>query len=566
MTSGRTRSHDSEPTSRCPLIVARRWDQLGGRLSAIVNARSIAEWLGLEFRFVWPRGLDVELNDPEQIFSPAFLDAFEIRPSELDGRPLVNHWEIVGGTDSNARRALTTVGVDVFVEVHEIFDVVRCAAESISAARDRFRRCFSEIDWSDDARRLTDFCSGWSPGGIAAIHVRAGDIVGGAWRQVVNHEKYLPTPFVHAAIERFAEGGTKQVLVLSDNAQYLAWLRDRFPTIVTAAEIVPDYASLTATQQALAEILMLSRCEPIVGPPSSAFSRLAANLGTGSLVRGDCLVAQGQERKVLQSGIAEQRSRAVASNFWGALTARDICWCLDVFNDTLSLAEQAELAHWAIELDPGFSGGLARFARVATLLDDWRSARDASAQAIRIAESAERHDDPLMESLATDVARGCFAAVRRPLRHQGDRRLPPLWWRKCGGRGEWRDAEMLREAIKRSFDRCLELEPIWFARHEVLDSLRSLIAMAEQLSDETPAVRRRGARSLAAAAYDDVDIRSVRADGLEQHRVQPMFDPLTRDLDRMALHLYDAVHRAGVPVDAPRLALASIPARGPSDS
>jgi hypothetical protein len=278
------------------------------------------------------------------------------------------------------------------------------------------------------------------------------------------------------------------------------------------------------------------------------------------------LVAQGQERNVLHSGIAEQRSRAAASSFLRVLTARDICWCLDVFNDTLSLAEQAELARWAIGLDPGFSGALARFARIATLSGDWRSARHASARAMRIAESAERHDDPLLESLATDVARGCFAAVRRPLRHQGDRRLPPLLRRKRGARCEWRDAEMLLEAIKRSFDRCLELDPIWFARHEVLDSLRSLIAMAEQLSDETPTVRRRGARSLAAAAYDDVDMRLVRADGLQQHRVHPMFDPLTRDLDRMALHLYNAVRRAGVAVDAPRLAVAPVPAPGASDS
>jgi hypothetical protein len=338
--------------------------------------------------------------------------------------------------------------------------------------------------------------------------------------------------------------------VLSDNAPYLAWLADRFRTVITTGEIVPDYASLTAMQQALADILTLSRCEPIVGPPNSAFSRLAANLGPGSLVRADHLVPQGQERNVLRAGIAVRREGVVTPTFWDALTAHDICWYLDVFSDALPLREQVELARWALELDPEFIGALTRFARIATLAGDSRAARDTSAQAIRIAEAAERHDDPLMESLATDVASNCFAAIRRPLRHQSDRRI------HRGRRGQRRETQLLLERIKQSFDRCHELRPFWFATQEILESLGFLMAMAEQLSDETPRVRKRAARSLATATYDDVDMRRVRAEGLEQHRAVANFDPLTRDLDRMALHLYDALQRAGLGVDPPRLAVA----------
>lgn len=46
------------PPAAPPLVVSRRWDQLGGRLTALVNARSVAEALGLDVRFVWPRGAD----------------------------------------------------------------------------------------------------------------------------------------------------------------------------------------------------------------------------------------------------------------------------------------------------------------------------------------------------------------------------------------------------------------------------------------------------------------------------------------------------------------------------
>ena len=51
-------------------VVARRWDQLGARLSAIANARSLARMLDIEFRFVWPRGHDRAVNQPLELFAP----------------------------------------------------------------------------------------------------------------------------------------------------------------------------------------------------------------------------------------------------------------------------------------------------------------------------------------------------------------------------------------------------------------------------------------------------------------------------------------------------------------
>jgi len=520
-------------TSQRPLVVTRRWDQLGGRLCAIINARSIAELLDLEFRFVWPRGPEPAMSDPRQIFSQSFLDTFEIEPAELENRPVVRHHELISLSRADARRAL---GADAFVEVNEVFGVISGPSEGIAAARTRYRRCYREIGWSDDVRRLADLCSSL-PGDqpIAGIHVRAGDIVTGGWRHVVAHEKYSPTPFIEYAIDQLAHDGDKPVLVLSDNGQYLAWLKDRFPTVLAAADVVPGYAQLPEVQQALADIFVLSACEPIIGPPSSSFSRLAANLGPGELRPADTVAPAGQECAVLCAGIAAHRQDAATARFWRGLVARDICWCLDVFADTLALDEQHQLAGWAVELDPDFLGAHTRFARIASLAGDWRPARIAVARAIEIAASAERYDDPLMEALITDVVCRCLAAVRgRRPRHA------------CGD-------------VHQTLDRCLELHPVWLARdetaarEEIFGSLRFMLTVAERLSEGTRAVRKRAARSLAEARYDDLDLARLRPDGLQQHRSAAMYDPLVRDLERMALHLYDAVHRAGVAVGAPSL-------------
>jgi hypothetical protein len=62
--------------------VARRWDGLGARLSALLNSWSVARALDLEFLLVWPRGHDLWLDDPRELFSERFLRSFEI--ADLD--------------------------------------------------------------------------------------------------------------------------------------------------------------------------------------------------------------------------------------------------------------------------------------------------------------------------------------------------------------------------------------------------------------------------------------------------------------------------------------------------
>ncbi len=521
-----------------PFVVARRWDQLGSRLCAIVNARSLAELLDLEFRFAWPRAADAHMNNPGQIFSEAFLDRFEIHSSELENRPAVPWWQLISLPVPESHRALTDAGATAFLDANEPFAVVRSPNESLAVARERYRRLFDETGWSEEARRLMDFSRRWpADGPIAAVHVRAGDIVGGAWRHVVGHEKYSPTPFVHHAIERLTERGEKPALVLSDNAQYLAWLRGRFPTLITSAEIVPEYAGLTELQQALADILLLARCEPIIGPPNSAFSRLAANLGPGEHVRADAMAPPGRERRVLRAGIAAHGKNRAGSQFWPPLLARDICWYLDVFGDTTPLGEQRRLVRRAVKLDAEFLAAQARLARVEALAGDWRAARGAAARALAIAHTAEHHHDPLLEALATDIGCKCIAAV------QG---RPP--------RSADTDAAAFIAELNRGFSRCLELYPVWFSRDDVFDGLKSLIAIAERLVGETPDVRRQAARSFAEANYDDLDLPGVRSSGLLEHRASGTYDPLTRDLDRMGLHLYEAVDGADLGIEPPRLA------------
>ena len=62
-------------------------------------------------------------------------------------------------------------------------------------------RSFHQLGWCVAVRSLMSRCSDLDLGPRpAALHLRAGDIVSGGWRQIMHHEKYTPVPFAeHAA-------------------------------------------------------------------------------------------------------------------------------------------------------------------------------------------------------------------------------------------------------------------------------------------------------------------------------------------------------------------------------
>lgn len=517
------------------LVVARRWDQLGGRLTSMVNARSLAEWLGLEFRFVWPRGLDPAINDPADLFDAAFLATHELGPSALDGRPRVYHREfanvlelvtigtVPAGSPGECLGELASAGPDAFLEVDEFFTVLQRPEETADEALARFQRCFAELGWSHTVQRLIEFCRSWPAGEpVAAIHVRAGDIVSGAWRYGIIHEKYVPTPYVHCALERLTGGGSAQVLVMSDNAPYLDWLRTRFPAIVTCEQVVPGYAELTPLQRALADILMLSRCHTIAAPPRSAFSMLGAYLGAGNIVRADTLAPEGEERDVLLAGIASRHQDAARSSLWAGLSARDICWCLEVFGETLSLEQRLELAKQAVRYEPSLTAATAQLARNAALAGDDRQALHAAADAVVAARGAERNDDPMLHALATKVAVGCFASIRAPGRRRRLLRGLP---------------EVDLDELGAAYQSCLELEPVFIDRAKVCAALSPLLQIAREAARQPHETQRLLARQLRNANGHRLEPKPLEGGYIQSHRAAVMFDPLTGDLERMALQL-----------------------------
>lgn len=535
-------------SSRRPIFFCRRWDLLGARLIALTNTIAVARSFGYEFRFMWPEGPDPYIADPTPLLAREFLQRFECTEEDLEGRTVLTEGEILFRDRAGVRELLSGLDDQVFVEIQHPFDVVHPRDDDPVEAARRFVDAFHSIEWSDEARRLVDLASAWNGDEItSALHVRGGDIISGDWRHSMYYGKYMPLPYVTYAAEELSRG-ERPLLVLSDNAMLLAWLRRRFDSIVTAADIVPRYDQLPVMLRALADILVMSRCDALYGPSDSAFSTLAARVGGRRMVPADRLVPPGEERTVLYSGILRTETDLVELPFLRPFVARDIAWYLDVFGDDAPLGEQLDLARRAAALDPGSMGITARLAQLAALHGDRQQAAEAAAAAVRMGRDVEGNPDVLVESLATQVAVECFELVlgrpQRGLRRALHRPATP---------------EKRRATITSALDRLqstIQLvrgtQPYEFESAVLAENLRDLVGMAAWLSEADDAVLSTLQRRSVSWDGTAVEMGLFRAPVPGAHYDDSIFPAVVRNLDRAVIHLSQAVASLMTPLSQDR--------------
>jgi hypothetical protein len=248
-----------DPAVFAPIVIAKRWDGLGARLTAMVNAWSTARALDVEFRFTWPRHSEPRLRNPVELFDEKFLDAFELTTPECAS--IISTFYPAAVTALEARRQFQAASATSLIDIGECYNILAFAGEDAGTASARFRDCFGAIGWNCKVHKVVDFFSRWrNDEACSAIHLRYGDIVFGRWRHIVSHEKYYPTPFIPLAIKRLSDIDHRPVLVTSDNDEYVQWLKQRYAVICTPGDIFPGYKNLTELQRALADILAMSRC------------------------------------------------------------------------------------------------------------------------------------------------------------------------------------------------------------------------------------------------------------------------------------------------------------------
>jgi hypothetical protein len=375
------------------------------------------------------------------------------------------------------------------------------------------------------------------------VHARAGDIVEGDWRQFVPVEKYTPAAFVEHAIEALAgpEGGL--VVVASDNEGYLRHLKARFEHVRSPGDLVRGYEGLSEAQRAIADVLVLSRARRVVGPRTSAFSRLAAHLGGLEVLSIGDLMTESVARGRLRDGIARAGAEAAGRKVLRPLLARDACWFLDVFSDGLPVSESLALARRAARSEPDFCGALNRLAIALALEGRNRASAAASSRALRAAVRAGVHADPLVESLASSVSAGVLAALDTR-RHRGRQLLERLGLAFLLGRSGGGDREAALASMGRSLERCGTLAPFQTHHQDVLLNLRfQLAALAWLAAADDPS--RDAAGGAARRAEGGLLLSpSWRPSGFSRLRRSGSFPQVLRNVEVVTLRVAQAMGAA----------------------
>jgi hypothetical protein len=520
-----------------PIFFCRRWDQLGGRLAALTNTIALARSFGWDFRFVWPEGRDAVIGDPTPLLSPSFRKQFEFTQADLCGHAVLPEGEILDRDRAGVRDLLTDMDEQVFVEVNDPFAILRPRDDDEADAAIEFMDAFRSIGWSDDAQRLVEFASSWNADElISTLHVRGGDIVSGPWRHNMYYGKYTPLPFVTYAVQELSRRAG-QLLVMSDNASLLEWLRRHSDSVLTAADIVPGYDRLPPMLLAFMDILLMSRCAAVYGPSDSAFSGLAAHVGGRRVMPVDRLVPAEEQRSVLYSGIRRNETDLAESPFLRPFVARDIVWYVDVYGDGVPLPEQLQLARRAVELDSDSICVTARLAHAAALTGDGLEAATAVAALMRMRQVLEGDPDALVESVATELAVESFELVLGAT-HSG---------LDAGRRPTPEERRATLTSALEGFRACIELvldtESSEIDNAAVADNLRDLVSVVEWLAQADDVVLDDLESRRLSWNGADVDMERFREATLsaDLHGTTAVFPGVLRNFDRAVIHLSQAI-------------------------
>jgi hypothetical protein len=334
--AGSLRQRNNMPKS---IVYAARPDRLGGRLSAIVNAKRLADKFDLDLKVLWskPKNAYPELMHPEAIFSQDFIDAHFLpvettlgelkftpmaKPAALQSRPA---FVTRAAPDSASkfvplvRRAKlgTMDGFEARIKLAENFGfttregAVALPFEDEKSAQLGFSETFSRLDFSDAFQvtmgRIDEKLADGQT--YVGVHIRRGDVIRnqntseGFW-----YGQYVPDLVYFTALDEFTNSNARLIFFCDDNA-VLDTFMERYPDAVSGTGFcaIDDQPALHVD---LAEMYLLSRCARVLCPRSSAFSLVAADLSAAPHEPIEDLLSHNQMNQAID-GLVDQLNRGV---------------------------------------------------------------------------------------------------------------------------------------------------------------------------------------------------------------------------------------------------------------
>lgn len=258
-------------------FLAERTDGLGERLRAIVNAVFLADRFDTKYFFDWKTKTGKQAGyhaicSIGELFEASYLGDHAV---SLNEKELRNKVEIQADSLEKYLHAQKSIS-NIIVKVHQgpLYRYLPSLKRELQ--NKGLARSFQSIQFTSPMREAINCAASVSVAtSCIAVHLRAGDIVYG--RQGLHArflDKVIPYQLAGELISRLVSNGDL-VLLFGQDKQLINYLIQKYGVYAASTLLPSDLYD--PTQQALAEIILMSRCRAIFSG-SSGFSQLASSL------------------------------------------------------------------------------------------------------------------------------------------------------------------------------------------------------------------------------------------------------------------------------------------------
>lgn len=322
-------------------VIGVRPDGLGIRLQCLLMTMYYAELLNADYGVVWPDptvGLEHHAVLPAgRTFTKAFCAThIAERPADTGYVELDQPVEDVEGLAAlaNGRRGW-------LVRKPHVLDSLPADLRPTQAD---FRRLFDTIPFQPrlsaaiQAARAAPLEEG-----MAAVHIRAGDIVYGKHRLGARYtRKVICLPVARRLVETLRAKGRTVVLFTQD--PFAAELFRKTPGVIVAGDM---FAKDDVVAQALFEIALMSRCAEIYAG-NSVFAQIGEMIGQGVLIDPRSVFKSSEQADIIETDLIIKRRRSSYPPLQTAFAA----WSAAEMLSRRNPARAVDLLKTAIRFDP----------------------------------------------------------------------------------------------------------------------------------------------------------------------------------------------------------------------
>lgn len=333
---------DSVSTLRHKIAVSLRTDGFGERLNTMLSAMRLARLMGLDFRYSWTSHLEQDeqhaIEPAASMFTQEFRDSYEM---DNDSTAILSLGPDGQTLEELDRRLIRGIGLSC--KSHGLDR--HLSPQDFPGLAEGYSREFNEIGFAEQRETAVQAARDLHlEKGVAAIHLRGGDLVIGMyreWPRWMNKAMCLP---VARAVVRHLQAEGHSVIVIGQEQDVLDELRDTEGT--QSIDELPQPTWTSRADKALFDLIVLSRAEPLAAG-TSGFAQQASMIAGRAVVSPNELFSAEQQHRIIVDDLAlnEDRYHPLQSAFarWSAY---------DLVRHSLDAVQASRLISAASKLDP----------------------------------------------------------------------------------------------------------------------------------------------------------------------------------------------------------------------